>query len=202
MGKNALSQSVWGRAADDTKAALKSVWYGVGQVMSLPIIGAFAVLTTPPAISGTATATIFQAASAIVGGLTFLCLVFLVQLATASYRQRNEAREMLKQTHTRQDAKRAELRNQLSLYVIEGTKVLKGFRSILSLGSYWPIKEFKKWHEDVAFILTLNDMTEQNGQWFRRTGIDIGGTPSLEEYQTACEQGLDYLSEMINRLPD
>ena len=97
------------------------------------------------------------------------------------------------------DKQQAQIRFDIGLLVIEGTEVLKGFKSVHTFADAWPIEEFQAWRGKVTDILQRHGLNTEYTLWYRDAGINIADSV-LVDYINACEAGLDRLEDILKTL--
>ena len=132
-----------------------------------------------------------------------MMIVLIYETALAPLRQRNEARERLTKLESKSEdkKKRAQLREDISLLIIEGTEVLKGFKSVHTFTDAWPEEEFKTWREHGSTIFINHRLNAEYSLWFRDVYIDVSDSV-LCDYISACEAGLNRLEDILQTLSD
>jgi hypothetical protein len=83
--------------------------------------------------------------------------------------------------------------------IIEGTDVLRGFKSVKAFGEAWPEEEFKVWREKVYETLIKYKLNDYYALWFKDMSIDMSQAV-LRDYIEACEAGLNRLEELLKSL--
>lgn len=94
MAEYPLTQSTWGRAKQDTQSVFHTIRFWVVEMISAPIVALGMYLAIPNSAS-TAIKTLVPIAAFSIWMLAVLVGVFLLSLAVAPYRQRNQARTLL-----------------------------------------------------------------------------------------------------------
>ena len=204
MREHPLFQSSLRRAVDDTiHAPRQNPWFfwSIGIVMVA--LGGFLGTVYTPEGSGRFLSAICPTAGVIIGAIIGIIIIFIINLIMAPYRQRNELREkIIKLESDIEDKKqRAQLREDVSLLIIEGTEVLKGFKSVHTFGDTMPTEEFKIWREKGSEIFLRHKLNTEYSLWFRDVYIDISDS-LLADYVKACEAGLDRLEHILNTIVD
>ncbi len=166
-------------------------------------LGTFLGVIYTPEGSSKFLSIIYPIAGVILGAITGIIIIFIINLILAPYRQRNEARERLINLETKSEDKeqRTQLREDIGLLVIEGTEVLKGFKSVRTFTDAWPEEEFKTWREHGSTIFTNHRLNAEYALWFRDVYIDVSNSV-LADYISACEAGLDRLEYILKTLSD
>ncbi len=103
------------------------------------------------------------------------------------------------QSHnTNNQQQKNQLISDISHLIIEGTKVLTRFNSILLDDPIeeWPVQQFKDWRTNVYETLVEYNMDDHVALFFRVANIDLSQA-ILSDYIQACEAGLKQLEEAL-----
>ncbi len=163
-------------------------------------LGGFLGTVYTPEGSGRLLSAICPTAGVILGAIIGIIIIFTINLILAPYRQRNEVRERVTKLEAKREdkKKRAQIRQDIGVLIIEGTEVLKGFKSVGTFADAWPTDEFKIWREKGSEIFIRHGLNTEYSLWFRDTGINMDS--SLTDFINACEAGLDRLEAILKTL--
>ena len=198
-----LNQPVLSRAWDDTKASFHKIFFFWG--VEVVATGLFAYIGTiiTPEHAGRFASAAYPAIGAFFGVIVGFSIIFAINLFLAPYRQRNEVRNLLLNFKSEKaiGQQRAQIKENIGVLIIEGTEVLKGFKSVRTFGDAWPTEEFNAWRGKVSELLMQPGLVEEYSLWFRSVGIDIQGS-RLSDFIEACEAGLQRLEDILTKLRD
>lgn len=203
MKSYSSSQSALSRAWADTRISFHKIYFfWVVEVVAAGIGGFIGTIVTP-AYAGRIMSATYPAIGVLIGILAGFSIIFISNLVLAPYRQRNEARKrLLELVVEREDKKKpAQTRQDIGVLIIEGTEVLKGFRSVRTFNDVWPIEEFQTWRGKVVDILQRHGLNAEYPLWFKDVGINISDSV-LTDYISACEAGLNRLEGILKTLGD
>lgn len=197
-----LDESVWQRARKDTLSAFHTLRFWLFGLFAGALLTIFVLFWTPPWVKDS-WKIVYQISVPLLGVVSGLGILVLSFLIVAPYRQRNELRKKIIELESKLEDKkqRAQLRTELGVLVIEGTEVLKGFKSVRTFSDDMPTEEFKIWREKGAEIFLRHKLNTEYSLWFRDVYINIADS-LLPDYIKACEAGLNRLEGILNTLSD
>lgn len=184
MAEYPLNQSSWGRARQETVSVFPTIKFWVVQMISAPLV-ATGMYFAIPSFASTFIKYIIPIATFSIWMLAVLCGVFLLSLVVAPYKQRDQARTML-----RAKAKPILLQNRKELIeaiaIVENTTIqLVNCQNAINTNSHVINAEsyarrddaYKKWND------SMNELRRQYlvaGDEYESIAIDFTGFVGLQ----------------------
>lgn len=162
-------------------------------------LGIFIGTILTPVDSSNVVSAIYPVLGGIIGVLVGFSLIFIFNLLLAPYRLLKEANERVHQLEIvrEDDVKQTKLKDEIGMSIMEGTAVLKRFKSVRQFGDAWPVEEFRKWRDKVFTTLDENNLSPESSLFFKDVYLDDDEHAALEDFIQACKAGLGRLEEIL-----
>ena len=197
MGSHSVCRLTLSRAWSDTKSSLHKIYFFWLVEVIATGLGVFIGTVLTPEDSSSVVSAIYPVSGGIIGVLVGFFLIFIFNLVLAPYRLLREASERVLQLEKVRegDKKQTRLKDEIGALIIEGTAVLRRFKSIRTFGAPWPVEEFEKWRDGVFKTLDENNLDSESSLFFR--DVYLNEHAVLNDFVQACEAGLYRLEEIL-----